>query len=157
LSGIAAIIGCGMLRTRNGVPDGDWYESANTYPLSEATYEILQARLDTEAVTTANTVICATKVNCWLMNHHGGQTNEPNVAQGYIQKVLVNKFGANFPQGLVHICHMLGHYSSTRFVLHQAGIPNILATEIREGLGTNEIRMTDDAKLRFNPLKPKLV
>jgi hypothetical protein len=27
VAGVAAIVGCGMLRTRNGVPDGDWIES----------------------------------------------------------------------------------------------------------------------------------
>jgi hypothetical protein len=27
-SGVATIVGCGMLRSRNNVPDGDWYEAA---------------------------------------------------------------------------------------------------------------------------------
>jgi hypothetical protein len=149
LSGIATIIACGMLRTRNGIPDGDWYETSNTYELTEATWRMLQERLNRDALTTANTIICATKVNFWHMNHHVGQTTEPNTAQGYLQKALLNKFGANFPPGLVHVCHMLGHYASTRFILQQANIPNILPTEVRAGLGTNKILFTDDIKLEF--------
>jgi hypothetical protein len=35
VSGVAAIVGCGMLRTRNGVPDGDWYESNNAFQIPD--------------------------------------------------------------------------------------------------------------------------
>jgi hypothetical protein len=149
-TGIAAIIGCGMLRKRNGIPDGDWYETSTNYIISDSTFDMLQLTMDKDAISRAATIVCATKVNYWLMNHHVGQTGEPNTAQGYIQKVLINKFGNNFPPGLVHVVHMLGQYASTRFVLQKAGIPNILDTEAIAFLGSNEIQMTDDAKLRFN-------
>ena len=45
---------------------------------------------------------------------------------------------------------MLGHYASTRFILSQAGITNILETESGVGVDAYVIQFADDAKLRFN-------
>jgi hypothetical protein len=150
VTGVAAIIGCGMLRTRNGVPDGDWFEANSAFIIPEETKPAILAKLTRDNLTTANTIICATKVNFWLMNHHVGQTADRNQAAGYVQKVLVLKYGSPRPENIVHVVHMLGHYASTRFVLTIAGIPNILETENRVGPDAYELRFADDAKLRFN-------
>jgi hypothetical protein len=106
-------------------------------------------RINRDSLTTANTVICATKVNFLLMNHHVGQTGDRNTAAGYVQEVLLSKFGTPLPPNIVQVSHMLGHYASTRFILSKAGIPNILDTESRVG-DAYEIRFADNAKLRFN-------
>jgi hypothetical protein len=45
---------------------------------------------------------------------------------------------------------MLGHYTSTRYVLEVAGIPNILPTFPRATNVTYELKFSDDARLRFN-------
>jgi hypothetical protein len=82
-------------------------------------------------------------------NLHVGQTGERNVAAGYVQKVLTLKFGTLLPQGIVTATHMLGHYTSTRYLLSQAGIPNILPTESRASDITYELKFADDARLRF--------
>lgn len=149
VSGVAAIVGCSMLRTRNGVPDGDWYESSTAITLADESKVSLLERINRDTMTSANTVVCATKVNYWLMNHHVGQTGDRNTAAGYVQKVLTLKYGNPLPSGMVQAAHMLGHYASTRFILRQAGIPNILETESRVGPDAYELRFADDAKLRF--------
>ncbi|PNF35906.1 hypothetical protein B7P43_G08569 [Cryptotermes secundus] len=84
------------------------------------------------------------------MNHHVGQTADKNMAAGYVQKVLLFKFGSPLPANIVRAVHMLGHYISTRYILTLAGIPNILSTDCRVGSDTYEIRFAEDAKLRFN-------
>jgi hypothetical protein len=150
VNGVTAIIGCGMLRTRNGNPDGDWVGYNHSYQMTEEQRRIALDRVNRDTLTSANTIVCATKVNYWLMNHHVGQTADRNTAAGYVQKVLLLNYGTPFPTHLVHAVHMLGHYASTRFVLSRAGIPNILKTESRAGSDVYEIRFADDAKLRFN-------
>jgi hypothetical protein len=45
---------------------------------------------------------------------------------------------------------MLGHYTSTRYVLSKAGIPNILPTLPRATDVIHDLRFADDARLRFN-------
>jgi hypothetical protein len=152
VSGVVVIVGCGMLRTRNGVPDGDWFESNSAYQLSEESIKGLLERINRDTVTTANTIICATKLNVWLMNDHVGQTSDRNTAAGYLQKVLVLKFGTPLPPNMVQATHMLGLYASTRFILSRAGIPNILDTDSRLGPDVGELRFADNAKLRFNAL-----
>jgi hypothetical protein len=149
ISGVAAIVGCGMLRTRGGIPDGDWYEANEAMELSEEGRRSLIDRINRDSLTTANT-ICASKVNFWLMNHHVGQTGDRNTAAGYVQKVLLLKFGSPLPSNIVQAVHMLGHYASTRFILERAGIPHILSTESRIQGDVYEIRFADDAKLRFS-------
>jgi hypothetical protein len=152
LSGIAVITGCGLLRSKHedGTPDGDWYEANNALEISDDAVSRIEDLLTKENVSTAITVICATKVNYWLMNHHVGQTGERNVAAGYVQKVLTLKFGALLPQGIVQATHMLGHYTSTRYVLEVAGIPNILPAFPRATNVIYELKFSDDARLRFN-------
>lgn len=102
------MVGCGMLRVRNGVPDGDWYEANTVHVIPEETKQSLIDKITGDSLTTANTIICATKVNYWLMNHRVGQTGDRNVAAGYVQKVLVLKFGTPLPSNMVHAVHMLG-------------------------------------------------
>jgi hypothetical protein len=84
------------------------------------------------------------------MDHHVGQRGDRNTAAGYVQKVLLLKFGAPLPSNIVQVAHMLGHYASTRFILNRAGIPNILDTDSRVGPDVYDIRFADNAKLRFN-------
>jgi hypothetical protein len=139
-----------MLRTRNGNPDGEWYESNQAYHLSEDQAKTVMERVTKDTLTAANTIVCATKVNFWLMNHHVGQTGDRNVAAGYVQKVLVLQYGSPLPANMVHAVHMLGHYANTRFVLAQEGVPNVLATDSRVSGDIYELRFADDAKLRFN-------
>lgn len=83
------------------------------------------------------------------MNHHVGQTTERNTALGYVNKVLQLKYSFPFPQNLVRVTHMLGHYASTRYILQLAGIPNILETELRVPPIRSSLKFADDAKLRF--------
>jgi hypothetical protein len=144
ITGVAAIVGCGMLRMRNGIPDGVWYESNTATLIPEEARQGLIDKIMRESLTTANTIICATKVKYWLMNHHVGQTADRNTAVGYVQRVLVLKFGSPLPANMVHAVHMLGHYASTRFILSKASIPNILSTEARVGSDAYEIRFADE-------------
>jgi hypothetical protein len=150
MTGVAAIVGCGMLRTRNGVPDGDWYEANQACIIPDEVLITISDKITRDTLTHANTIICATKVNFWLMNHHVGQTADRNTASGYVQKVLTMKYSTPLPANIVKATHMLGHYASTRFILERAGIPNILPTEARLTRDVYEIRFADDAKLRFN-------
>jgi hypothetical protein len=138
-----------MLRTRNGVPDGDWVEVNQAYEVPEESVAKVTSLINKDNLTTANTIICATKVNFWLMNHHVGQTGDRNIAAGYVQKVLLLKYGSPLPTNIVQATHTLGHYASTRFILTQAGIKNILTTEARLPDCKYEVRFAD-AKLRFN-------
>jgi hypothetical protein len=149
VTGVAAIVGCGMLRTRNGIPDGDGYESNTAHHMTPELARITEERITKDSLTHANTVVCATKVNYWLMNHHVGQTGDKNIASGYVQKVLVMKYNSPLPNNMVRAVHMLGHYASTRFILSRADIPNILTTERRCSDDVYEIRFAEDAKLRF--------
>jgi hypothetical protein len=152
VSGVAIIVGCGMLRTRNGIPDGDWYESNSAYEISEESGKELSEKINHDTMTIANTIICATKVNFWLMNHHVGQRADRNIAAGYVQEVLLLKFGNPLPPNIVCVADMLGKYASTRFILTKAGIPNILETESRVGSDVYEIMFGDDFKLKFRAL-----
>jgi hypothetical protein len=36
ITGVAAIVGCGLICRRNNIPYGDWYEAESATPLSEA-------------------------------------------------------------------------------------------------------------------------
>jgi hypothetical protein len=78
------------------------------------------------------------------MNHHVGQTADRNVAVGYLQKVLLPKFGSPLPSYIVHVVHTLGHYASTRFILGRAGITNILSTDSRVSSRVYTIRFADE-------------
>jgi hypothetical protein len=51
---------------------------------------------------------------------------------------------------MVSATHMLGHYTSTRYVLSKAGIPNILPTIPRATDITYDLIFADDARLRFS-------
>jgi hypothetical protein len=86
VTGVAAIVGCGLLRTRGGVPDGDWYEANTANHMTPELAQLTTSRITKDSLTHATTVVFATKVNYWLMNHHVGQTGDRNVASGYVQK-----------------------------------------------------------------------
>jgi hypothetical protein len=131
-------------------PDGDWYESNHAFTLTDEQITSILPKTTRESLTAAITIITATKVNFWLMNHHVGQTGDRNVAAGYVQKALTTRFGSPLPANVVHVAHMLGHYASTRFVLERANIPSILPTEPRAVEAEFELRFADDAQLRFS-------
>jgi hypothetical protein len=92
VAGVAAIVGCGLIRKRNNIADGDWYEADSATPLSEPQILKLGSLINKETLGSALTIVCATKVNYWLMNHHVGQTTERNTALGYVNKVLQLKY-----------------------------------------------------------------
>jgi hypothetical protein len=46
-----------MLRTRNGVPDGDWYESNSTYQIFEESRKELLDKINRDTINTANAII----------------------------------------------------------------------------------------------------
>jgi hypothetical protein len=106
ISGMAVVSGGGFLRTKtsDGIPDGDWYEasSGSSGDIPDSEIPRIKALVIGEPLRTAVTVICATKVNFWLMNHHVGQTGERNVAAGYVQKVLTLKFDSPPPRFSKH-------------------------------------------------------
>jgi hypothetical protein len=151
LTGIAVVAGSGFIRSKtfDGTPDGDWYQASSGLEVPDDQVERISKLLTPMNLGTAVTVICATKINFWLMNHHVGQTGERNVAAGYVQKVLTLKFGSLLPQGIVSATHMLGHYTSTRFVLSEAGIPNILPTTQRTTTTMYDLKFADDDRVRF--------
>jgi hypothetical protein len=97
VSGVASVVGCGMLRTRSGVPDGDWYEANQPHLITSENKKVFMESINRDSLMTATTVICATKVNYWLMNHHVGQSLDRNTAVRYVQKVLTLKFGIPLP------------------------------------------------------------
>jgi hypothetical protein len=152
VSGVAVIVGCGMLRTRNGIPDGDWYESNSSYEISEQSAKEFCKEINNETMTTVNKIICATKLNFWTMNSHVGQRASRNTAAGYVQEVLLSKFDNPLPPNIVRVADMLGKYASTRFILTKAGIPNILGTESRVGSDVCEIMFDNNLELKFRAL-----
>jgi hypothetical protein len=100
LNGIAVVTGSGLIQVKegDGTPDGDWYEVNSGLELPDEAVPKVEELLTKDNLSTAVTIICATKVNYWLMNHHVGQTGERNVAAGYVQKVLTLKFGTVCPR-----------------------------------------------------------
>jgi hypothetical protein len=89
LCGIAVVTGSGFLRTKagDGTPDGDWYEASSGMDLPDEAVPTIGEILTKDNLSTAVTVICATKVNYWLMNHHVGQPGK-----GMLQQVMCRKY-----------------------------------------------------------------
>jgi hypothetical protein len=62
---------------------------ANLISSHRKTKKVFMESINRDSLTTATTVICATKVNYWLMNHHVGQSPDRNMAVGHVHRLAV--------------------------------------------------------------------
>lgn len=131
--------------------DGDWMEakleefkkSINTDEAAKLANECMEAG----NIQRAATVIVGTKIN-WLKEGHHVGTGQHD-SGGFIKKVLKSQFPETDPNMLLSFAHRLGHWASTRSVLHQLGLGGIIAP-IPIFDAAARLVPTDDVKLRLH-------
>jgi hypothetical protein len=57
ISGVATIIRCGMLHSRNNIPDGDWYEAPQAHLLTPEQTKLFTESINRETLTTG--IVCS--------------------------------------------------------------------------------------------------
>lgn len=110
-------------------PDGGWFYGianswANDIVVPETT-KVFQAGLDEAILTASTTLALATKVNWYRENHHVGQNREHGGT--YVRKVLNQSFAEWDKAAAMTIAHRIGHWYSTRSVLHNMGLRGVTA------------------------------
>jgi hypothetical protein len=102
----------------------------------------ITAILDTEVDgTRVATLVWATKVTYWMVNHHVGQ--DANKIAGYVGKVI-NAWELSGEAGIRDALWRVGHWVDTRYAMVELGIANIQGGYARRNL----VRMSDDMALR---------
>lgn len=92
--------------------------------------------------TQISTIVLATKVNYWQMNHHIGQ---PEVT-GYVKKAIRICFKDEDLAELGNMCWIAGHWVSTKGFLKSIGVRHVVS----KGAQMHFPRPSVDMKLRFN-------
>jgi len=100
--------------------DGDWLVA--TTPMNVLPKDVVDIKpyISDEKARVALSVMIATKINWWVMNHHTGTGS----LQGYSRKVAITLLGAD-PTTMTETAtfmHTVGHWCSTRMVLVKLGI-----------------------------------
>jgi hypothetical protein len=124
------------------------YEVVEIATISAANVAATRALLTVENITFAVTLILATKINFWQMNHHVGSVG----GSAFINKVMAMLLGtAAIPEDIT-VAHSFGHWCSTHVVFEIIGIvTRIEVAPIVAGAEVNRARIhiTDDFKLRI--------
>ena len=96
----------------------------------------------------AITLLVATKASWWPTNHHLGEQTGGKLCGGYLYKAIKQVVKEELMEQTRDICYMYGHSCSTRNVLRDCGIANVIHNA--PVFATNcSISLTDDADLRF--------
>lgn len=74
VAGAVAAVTCGLLRTYEGKPDGDFRYVKNRGIISKAKAEEISRMMTNEAQFRALALIVSTKAQWWACNHHTGQS-----------------------------------------------------------------------------------
>lgn len=161
---MASIITCltaGVLTSRNGENDGGWMlasaeETATFYDgsnqvLRDAFTVHFRAAGTKAMITSVATMNGACKINWWKENHHVGQ----GAPSGFYKKVadaIRPKICPNVSENdFWHMCHTTSKWMSTRAVLTQLGVINILhTTPVIQGRPGHTFEAAVDAGLRIN-------
>lgn len=93
----------------------------------------------------ALTIIVATKINLWTMNHHTGQGQ----MAGYAAKVCRAKFNTDISDAMITMAHTIGHWASTLAVWEVAEVRFLRHSTVALPETEVTIGLSDDAKLRF--------
>lgn len=147
-NGVMALIDTGCICTVGGVVDGDYYYTQVTTAPTQVDKEAIEALVNRETMAKALTVVIATKVNFWLMNHHTGQDQ----VAGYVKKVLKVFYPNAVSDQLVSAAHNLGHFCSTLYILGIAGIKHIRKTVSILKTEDSKIILSAETKLRFSAM-----
>lgn len=148
----AAVIMTGMCRAfhigNRTVIDGDFIQVEAMDP--QVVEAVPAGILTRDTLVAALSMIIATKANWFQTNHHTGGT----IATGYTAKVMKVVYNLTPNHENTTVVHTGGHWASTRFACHIAGIPGILdGAGCRPAIDTGaNVILTDDAKLRFQSL-----
>ena len=130
------------------VPDGSWeYCMSNQIP-TILTQDEANQHCTPDNVRIALTCAAATKANWWLMNHHTGVGS----LQGYAYKTfdaILRPLHIDERSGL-EFMYLIGHWMSTKFICGVATTKHVQAVNPAIANPTFELKLSNDAKLRFN-------
>jgi len=95
--------------------DGDWLNSASPITIDPADIAAIKPHINQDRARVALSVMIATKINWWVMNHHTGTGS----LQGYSRKVAITLLGADTTtmSDTATFMHTVGHWCSTKMVL----------------------------------------
>lgn len=148
LNGISGLIDLGLLCVSNGFPDGDWFMSTATFQVTGAAIESIVKIVNEESMKKAINVAIATKADFWSTNHHIKRTQ----VMGYTKELLYDFYPNAVTNQVISAARSLGHYASTLYVLHLAGIKGILAAHPFVNNEGSSIILSNDSKFRFKSM-----
>lgn len=90
VAGAVAAVTCGLLRTHEGKPDGDFRYVRNKGIISKAKADEISRMMTNEAQFRALALIVSTKAQWWACNHHTGQSYTETT--GFVKKTLKLKY-----------------------------------------------------------------
>jgi len=132
--------------------DGDWLRSAEPIEVKATDIEAIRPHITQDKARIALSVMIATKINWWVMNHHTGTGS----LQGYSRKVAITLLNADTTTmaETADFMHTVGHWCSTKMVLTKLKIIPSSITKLMEPddyLGQN-LHVSMDILIRLKSL-----
>jgi len=132
--------------------DGDWLRSADVIEVKAADVEAIKPHINQDKARIALSVMIATKINWWVMNHHTGTGS----LQGYSRKVAITLLNADTTTmaETATFMHTVGHWCSTKMVLTKLKmIPSTVTRPISpdDYLG-QDLQVSMDIQIRLKSL-----
>jgi len=132
--------------------DGDWLRSADTIEVKAADIEAIKPHINQDKARIALSVMIATKINWWVMNHHTGTGS----LQGYSRKVAITLLNADTTTmaETANFMHTVGHWCSTKMVLTKLKMIPTMVTRLTtpdDYLG-QDLQVSMDIQIRLKSL-----